>query len=73
MIDKVFKYIKTVPDIDKEIFEVNNDNVKNKVDDLVFQYIKKHFTIKKRISKENIMTCITVNYTVKAVSYKPCN
>ena len=45
MIDKVLEYIKTFHNNDNEIFEVNNDDVKKKVDKLVFQYIRKHFDI----------------------------
>ena len=55
-IDEVLKYIKNTQENSEDIFEANNDVIKNRIDSLVFQYIC-------RIAKENIMTNITLNYT----------
>ena len=63
-----FKYIKNTQNDCGYIYEANNDVVNKRIDDLVFQYIKKHFNIKNEIVKENIITFITLNYTVNAVN-----
>ena len=46
----------------------NNEAFKNKINNLVLQYIRESFNITRRISKENIMTNIMLNYNVKAVN-----
>ena len=35
----------------EDIFEVNNDVVKNRIDSIVFQYILKHYNVKSKIAK----------------------
>ena len=52
---------------DKENF-VPNEAFENKIDDLVFQYIREVFNIKSRISKENIITNIMLKYNVRTVN-----
>ena len=42
--------------------------MKNRIDNFVFQYTREAFNIKSRISKENIMTNIMLNYNQKAVN-----
>ena len=52
---------------DNEIF-VNYEAFKEIIDKLVFQYIRETFKIKKRISKENIITNVMLKYNVQAVN-----
>ena len=47
---------------------VNNKAFEKKKNDMVFQHIREVFNIKKRISKENIITNIMLKYKVKAVN-----
>ena len=49
-------------------YSVYNEAFKNKIDNLVFQHIREVFDIKRRISKENIMTNIMLKYNVKTVN-----
>ena len=52
---------------ENEVF-VNNEAFKEKVDNLVFQHIRETFNIKKRISKENIITNVMLKYNIQAVN-----
>ena len=52
---------------ENEVF-VNNEAFKEKVDNLVFQHIRETFKIKKRISKENIITNVMLKYNVQSVN-----
>ena len=45
-IDEVLKYIKNTQENSEDIFEASNDVVKNRIEFLVFQYIRKHFNVK---------------------------
>ena len=50
-IDEFLKYIKNTQENSEDIFEANNDVVKNRIDSLVFQYILKHSNVKSKIAK----------------------
>ena len=65
--DETLKYIMNKLSEDKDNF-VHNEAFENKIDDLVFQYIREVFNIKSRISKENIITNIMLKYNVRTVN-----
>ena len=67
ILDEVIKNIMTGLSGDNEIF-VNNEAFKEKIDNLVFQYIRETFKIKKQISKENIITNVMLKYNVQSVN-----
>ena len=67
ILDEVIKNIMTKLSGENEVF-VNNEAFKEKVDNLVFQHIRETFNIKKRISKENIITNVMLKYNIQAVN-----
>ena len=67
ILDEVINHIMTKLSGDNENF-VNNEAFEKKIDELVFQYIRETFNIRKRISKENIITNIMLKYNVKTVN-----
>ena len=67
ILDEVIKNIMTKLSGENEVF-VNNEAFKEKVDNLVFQHIRETFNIKKRISKENIITNVMLKCNVQAVN-----